>query len=341
MTFLFDKALIFYHNKAILNILSMITPCQAGKVRQLIDRAEKICLVVHQKPDFDALGSGLAFIFFLEKLGKRHILFCKTPAFLTDFASHRNIVSRVDDFIYFDPDLIIVLDSSDLMYAGIDEILPHLKNQPFIINIDHHPVNNAFGDLNIIYPEAASTTEIVFNFLKLEAPEISKQAAEFLLLGLLDDTQTFSNPATSARSLKMASELLLKGVSFTYLRGLFKNRTIAAWRLFGEVLRGLGKNEKLDMVFTIIREEDLRRQNLSFDDLEGVTNFLNYLNEGKVALMIKATSEGTLKCSMRTSHKNLDLSRLASLLGGGGHAKAAGFTIHGKIVKINSEWKVV
>jgi phosphoesterase RecJ-like protein len=75
--------------------------------------------------------------------------------------------------------------------------------------------------------------------------------------------------------------------------------------------------------------------------LEGISNFLGNLEEAKAVLLLREQKDGTIRGSLRSSHPTVDVSLLARRLGGGGHAKASGFTIEGKMEKIEKGWKIV
>lgn len=88
------------------------------------------------------------------------------------------------------------------------------------------------------------------------------------------------------------------------------------------------------MVYTFITQKDLTTHQISESDSEGIANFLNNLDEGKMALILKETQDGKIKGSFRTTKDDVDVSALAKKLGGGGHKKAAGFTTSGTIKEI-------
>ena len=123
-----------------------------NKLEQLIFRAKKILVMVHQKPDGDALGSGLAFCEFLDVLGKANDFFALGPVSSTaDFLPGRKkIKSDFDEITLSHYDLIIILDCGDLKQTGIETELRALPPALPIVNIDHHQTNENFGVVNIV-----------------------------------------------------------------------------------------------------------------------------------------------------------------------------------------------
>lgn len=314
-----------------------------NKLEQLILGAKKILVLTHQKPDGDALGSGLAFAEFLDFLGKDNTFFALGPISSTaDFLPGRKKVK--DDFDEISPsdyDLLTILDCGDLKQTGIEATLRALPENFPIINIDHHQTNENFGVINIVDPESSSTAEIVFSLFEQLNFSFSKDAATLLLTGLITDTANFSNPATTFASLEAAGKLLARGARLGEISSnVLQNKSLDVLKFWGTILSRLTENKELGVVTTVITREDLELANLDEEALEGVTNFLNNLKGAKMVLVLKALEDGKIKGSFRTTTPGVDVSRLAKTFGGGGHAKAAGFTIPGKLVKIEGGWRV-
>lgn len=314
-----------------------------NKLEQLILAAKKILILTHQKPDGDALGSGLAFCEFLDTLGKTNDFFALGPITTSaDFLPGRKkIKSDFGKIALSNYALIIILDCGDLKQTGIEAELRALPADFPIVNIDHHQTNENFGILNILDSESSSTAEIVFSlFEQLNFP-VSKNAATSLLTGLITDTANFSNPATTFSSLEAAGRLLARGAKLGEISSnVLQNKSLDVLKFWGKILSRLTENKELGVVTTVITREDLELANLDEEALEGVTNFLNNLKGAKMVLVLKALEDGKIKGSFRTTTPGVDVSRLAKTFGGGGHAKAAGFTIPGKLVKIEGGWRI-
>jgi len=313
------------------------------QIHNEIMQAKRILLIPHQNPDGDAIGSVLALSHFLKNENIEHDIFCVTliPEKFSNFPHFINISN--DPTIWNkEHDLIIVLDSGDLKYAGIDVHLQNLTHEYKIINIDHHPTNAYYGHHNMVIP-ASSTTEIIYYFFKKNKINIDKKIALSILLGLVTDTENFTNPGTTMSSLTVASDLIRKGANFNLIKNLFlKNKTISALKLWGSVLSRLNKNEEFNVVYTFVTKDDLTQNDVSDTEVEGISNFLNNLNEGRASLVLKELDNNKVKGSFRTSKDDFDVSAIAKALGGGGHKKAAGFTVEGSIDSVlNRVWEVL
>lgn len=308
-------------------------------------KAKKILLVTHQNPDGDAMGSVSSLSHYFTRIGKPHTVFCITPVpYSLSLYPHLVEVSN-DETLWQDEsyDLILVLDSGDLKYAGIDQLVANLKHEPVIINIDHHATNKKFGHHNLVMPTASSTTEIIYYFFKKNNIQLDKKISVNILLGLITDTENFTNPGTTISSFTIASDLIKKGANFNLLKTLFlKSRSIPALKLWGIVLSRLEKNQDLDIVYTYVSKKDLDACEAGEAEIEGITNFLNNLNEGRASLILKELVDGKVKGSFRTTREDFDVSAIAKAFGGGGHKKAAGFTVDGTIDEVLKKiWQVI
>lgn len=316
----------------------------AKQIHQTLLKAENILIISHKNPDGDTLAAACALMQYLRSINKPHTAFCAT-AINKNLAFLPHLEYFAADPLIFQNhrfDIIVIFDSGDLLYAGVDEPLQNLSYSPTLINIDHHPTNEFYGHHNLVVPEAASTTEILYRFFKINNIRIDKYIAVCLLTGIVTDTAHFSNPATSASSLKIAGDLLRLGANLNLIRGwTWKNKSLTALKLWGRVLSRLQKNEKYELAFTVLTKDDLQEFDLPDEEVEGLTNFLNNLSGAKIVCLLKENEDDIIKVSLRTSDPEIDVSKLAKSFGGGGHAKAAGFSIKGKLAQENSSWQII
>lgn len=316
----------------------------AKQIHNLIESAKNIMLVAHQNPDGDALGSVSALSYYLRRLDKPHAVFCATSS-STKLHSLPHLVkpSSGHEVWQSEPDVIIVLDSGDLKYAGVETIFQNLKHDYIVVNIDHHATNTYFGRHNLVMNKTAATAEVLYYFFRYNHIAIDKNMALSLLTGLITDTENFTNSGTTVNSLKIASELIHRGANFNLVKQWFlRDKSIPALKLWGAALSRLSRHEELDIVYTYITREDFSALGVDEAESEGVANFLNNLGEGRASLLLKEQTDGRVKGSFRTSRDDFDAGTIAKALGGGGHQKAAGFTIFGGIDEaLNKVWQVL
>jgi len=304
------------------------------QIHEQLMKAKKILIIPHQHPDGDSLGSAGALKEFLNTVNKDATIFCATPAQAKyHFVPHaRALSTETYHFADKDVDLIVVLDSGDLRYAGVDA---HLKNHPAqIINIDHHPTNEKYGAINLLMPTASSTAEILFYFFKHNDITINQAMSTALLTGIITDTDNFTNGATNPMAMLIASELLRTGGNLNLINQYtVKNKSLEVLKLWGAALSRLTKHEGKDLTYTYLTQKDFKDYNVSEAETDGIANFLNNAEGSKIFLVLKETADGKVKGSFRTTGDDVDVAAWAKRLGGGGHKKAAGFTLEGTIAE--------
>ncbi len=314
-------------------------------IKNHLKGAERVLIIAHQKPDGDALGAALALSHYLDYLKIPHVCFCKDQVpqqffFMPSVGrfTHDHEAARRDSF-----DVICVVDSGDLVYAGAEELVnTHSARNAVILNIDHHPTNTNFGHCNLVHDTASSTSEIIFHFLDHQRYPISQETATCLLTGILTDTGIFSNLATTPSSLEVASRLFAYGARVKdIMRYTMRNMSLVNLQLWGRALSRLKEDAESGIVTTVITRADFDELGITEDGTEGIANFLNNLGQARMVMVLKEFEQGKIKASLRTTHADVDVSKLAQAFGGGGHKKAAGFTIEGALKETETGWEVV
>ena len=297
--------------------------------------AARVLIIPHQNPDGDALGAATALAEFLHQHNIPRRIFCATPA-----SAHFDYLPHIK-YLTTDPTVwqeefshIVVVDSGDLVYAGVADHLAALPRRPLLINIDHHPTNKGYGDVNLVVPTASSTNEILYQFFTHNRVPITARMATSLMTGLLTDTGTFTNGGTTKLALQVGSELLKKGADWSQIiEYVMRDKSLPTLKLWGTVLGRLTHDTTTDVVYTWITQADYKQYNVAPGASEGMSNLLNYLSDGSAAMVLEERADGQIKGSFRTTHEGVNVAAWASALGGGGHIKAAGFRTPGPLTE--------
>ena len=165
--------------------------------------------------------------------------------------------------------------------------------------------------------------------------------ANCILTGILTDTGNFLYPSTSPQTINIASEMLKAGARLPQImENTWRNKSIASMKAWGKAMFNLQINKKYNLALTVLLNEDVPDE-VTEDDLDGMSGFLSNLGKVNGLMLLRELKDGKIKGSLRTSKPDIDMSRLAVMLGGGGHARAAGFTIEGRLEKTGEGWKIV
>ncbi|MCX6742964.1 MAG: bifunctional oligoribonuclease/PAP phosphatase NrnA [Candidatus Parcubacteria bacterium] len=308
----------------------MIYKKVAPQIWQAIKDSHYPLVIAHEKPDGDTLGASLALSQLLAKKNKQFQHFCinEPPNYFNFLPKIENIVSDKNKIDLSAHDLVITVDCGDLKRTGRQAELLGLKNEITLINIDHHESNDNFGHLNLVVPQASSTSEIMYNFFNFHSLPIDKYMATNLLTGILTDTMNFTNAATTTESLKISSELLKIGARINQIiSNITQNKNFDSLKLWGNLLDKIEYNPEHNFAYTVITQKDLAAYQMSAESVDGLANFLSSLQATDFILVLSEEDNNLIKGSLRTTHDDIDVSLLAKAFNGGGHKKAAGFKI--------------
>ncbi len=287
----------------------------------------------HISPDGDNIGSTLSMYYALNKLGKNvfYVLDDNPPLNLRFLLKDINIL-RSEEFKLEDYS-IISLDCGDKKRICLsDEIINNSKK---LICIDHHASNDHYGDFNYIDIDASSTCELVYNFLKRFSEVnnlniIDEKIATCLYTGLVTDTGNFAYANTHPSSFEMAKDLLLTGAKKEeIIQNVFQSNPYNYYKLLGEALNTLEiVDNKVSSI--MITKEMLKRNVISFNDVDGITSYTRDIEGVEVGILLKEKKQNEVKVSLR-SKNYVNVSKIAKTFNGGGHIRAAGCTIYDSI----------
>lgn len=305
---------------------------------EAIREGNNFIVTSHYSPDGDNIGSTLSMYYTLKKLGKNvlYVLDDTIPGnlkFLVDgikILKSEEVNENLKDYT------LISLDCGDINRICVSEHIKTSVNQ--LICIDHHASNDNFGNLNYINPNESSTCELVYNLLKefsktIDHQIIDETIATCLYTGLLTDTGNFSYSNTNPSSYLMAYDLVNIGAQKdTIIQRIFQSNSYNYYKLLGEALDTLDivDGKVASMMLTI---DMLERNEISFNDADGVTSYTRDIDGVEVGLLFKEKGPKEVKVSFR-SKNYVNVSAIAQIFGGGGHVRASGCTIEDSIENV-------
>jgi phosphoesterase RecJ-like protein len=296
-----------------------------SQVVQLIEQKQRFMITSHIRPDGDGLGSGLALYWMLRSLGKDAdvVLRDRVPPAYTVLPGSDLVLVQEDVSEAYDGAFII--ECSDVERPG----LPSLKDQ-FVVNIDHHSTTVPFGDINWIDPTAAAVGEMIYNLCKALGTEVTKEIAECIYTALLTDTGSFHFSNTTERTLKIASELVRRGVEPARIsQALFYSNPFSKIKLLGLVLSNIERDESGRIAWVTMDRAMMYEAGACEEDADGIVNHALAAGEVEAVAFFKELAPGAYRVSLRSKGKN-NVAKVAETFGGGGHRNAAGCRIAGE-----------
>ena len=291
------------------------SPREREQFLQLLGDHSAVSILSHIHPDADAIGTSLGLYLLLKKEGYRVEIANATrelPRHLDFLQGFGRIKQKID----YDDSLIISCDCGSLDRLGFD-----LEGRR-IVNIDHHPSNTRFGTLNLVRPEAVSSSEVAYRFLE-PLFEIPRGSAEAFYAALISDTRYFTTANVSEESFEVARELIALGVEpGSVAQAMLQRRSLASLRVLGRALESLQLYLGGQVAVMTVTREDLEATGARYDDLDGIVDYARSLVTVEVAILV-VERRNSRKVSLRS--KGADVMRIARAFGGGGHTVAAGF----------------
>ena len=281
-------------------------------------------IVCHENPDGDALGSLFALMFGLKGLNKRVQAVC-VDAVPYKYSRIAGIAAlrKPDELEPFSH--LICVDCADIHRTGLsDEVL---KSVQTFVNIDHHSSNEGFGQYHLLSTDAAATGILIYELLNAMGVSIEPHIAQNLLIAISADTGHFSHANTNAQALYVASELVAHGAQAnTVAREMFQVTTLGRVKLLGRAIQSLELHCNGKAALMCLSLQDFEDSKATMADVEGIIDMARNIESVQVSALIRQTDEEHVKVSLRSTD-DVDVSLIAAEYSGGGHMRAAGFSI--------------
>ncbi|MBR1628385.1 MAG: DHH family phosphoesterase [Lachnospiraceae bacterium] len=293
---------------------------------KIIGDAASVAIAGHVRPDGDCVGSCMGVYNYMRtnfpEVRAQVYLEPIPDSYLFLANTDQVRVPGEDEPVY---DLFICLDCGDIKRLGPSGGLFESAKRTFCV--DHHMAEHDFADGNYVKPKASSTSELLCELMDMD--KITKETAECLYTGIVDDTGVFQYDCTSSKTMRIAGELIDKGVHFSSLiERVFYEKTYAQNRILAVALLSAKLHENGRIISTWLSKETMDEYGVKAIDTEGIVEQLRTTRGVDAAIFLHENEDGTYKGSLRTS-ADINLVNIAKLFGGGGHAKAAGFTATG------------
>ncbi len=308
---------------------------ETDNLKPLVDSLfskDRYVISCHINPECDALGSQYAIYSLLRRHGKTAYMVDPDPVpeefrFLPESEN----VLGIEDIKDIDYDAVITVDCS-----GEDRLggLLGAYGKPVFINIDHHISNTEFGQVNWVDASASSASEMVYWLFKFMNENFTKEEAEAIYAGIVNDTGCFRYPNTTVKTHIAASELLGIGIDgYRIYQDIFESRTFEQIKVTADTLATLKSEchgKLVWMKFSPLGVEDAKPL---YDISDEVLNVARQIREAEVFLLFKPAGPGMLRINFR-SRGIVDVNSIAQRFGGGGHKTASGCKMSGQMDEV-------
>lgn len=291
----------------------------------------EVVLACHVAPDGDALGSALAVGLALRDTGvQAAVSFGDDPMVVPRSLEHLpgQDLLVAPGALPQRPDVLVAFDTSSTDRLGLLE--PMLRGAGASFAVDHHASYTGFADHDVVDAKVPATAVLAADLVDALGAELTPDIATCLYTGLVTDTGSFRYRGTTPDTHALAGRLLATGIAHdTISRLIWDTAPFGYLKLLADALARAELETAaaggLGLVWTVVPADARRRHGVALDDLEGVIDIVRKASEADVAVVVKEDDGGAYRVSVRSKGR-VDVGRLCSALGGGGHRLAAGFT---------------
>jgi len=301
-----------------------------GAVAALVAERRRFLILGHVDPDGDCVGSMLALASYLQGRGKK--VACFTPGEMAEIYRAlplAKLFRAAGELASFDPDMVFALDAPTA--ARTADFVKRGQGRS-VVNIDHHPTNERYGDINIVDERASAAAILVYRYLAAAAPEsLTPEVAGYLYLGILMDTGGFRFQNTNAEALRTAARFVELGARpYELAHEFLYAKKFSTLKLLAKALESLTVHGGGRIAVMEITQSMLAHAGGLMSDTEGFVDYAASMDDVELAALLRELGGQEVRVSLR-SRNNHDVASLAERYGGGGHRNAAGLTLHGDL----------
>lgn len=307
-----------------------MTQTLIDNILKIINEKKRFLITSHADPDGDSLGSQIALYRALKESGKEAVIINQgaMPSKYR-FLDRDGIVSFRRDNLDFSPEAVFILECPSLDRIGfVRELIP---GSAVTVNIDHHPDNTEYADINLVDVESSAVGETLYLMFKAGNIKITRETAIPLYAAIVSDTGRFRFGSTTSRSMRAAANLVDLGANPKSISdSIFSDYAPETIRLLGHTLAGLRLEADGKIGYVTITRKSLEDFGAVIENSEGFVDSILAISGIHLGLMFKEISENKVKVSVR-SQNGCDAAAFARSFNGGGHVNAAGFSLDGNL----------
>lgn len=296
----------------------------AAQTAAFLKEHDNYLILTHVRPDGDTLGSGAALCRILRKLGKTAWML-KSEDAISLFHGYLEGCVAPDDFV---PETVVAVDTAS---EGL--FPPNAEGYKGNVDlcIDHHPSNTGYACRTWLEAEYAACGELIYELAE-ELGTKDSEIGRLLYLAIATDTGSFLYTNTSPRTHRAAAAVMEWGAEVYSINKLhFRTKSLRRLKVESALVRDMELYQNDTIAVAPISLALLAETGASSEDLDDIGAFIGQLEGVLHSVTVRERESGECKMSLRSNEKLLDAGAVCALLGGGGHAAAAGCTVKGTV----------
>lgn len=294
------------------------------KIAEQIQKAKSIIILPHIFPDVDAMGSSYAAKELFENMNKNCTIVTedKMPEYVSECCGGEyEIFDREKKYV---SDLVLCLDCADTGRLG--QRVTILESASVSANIDHHKTNTQYAQYNCFDSSAAATAMLIYELFGILKQPLTQTSAKNLYTAIVGDTGNFKYSNVTPKTFETAAKLISFDIKHWEIsKKVFDTEKLDYIKLKGELSKELEVFADGKICAVTAKKDIFERYGVLSSEIDALVDIARKVKGVEVAISFKETSKG-IKVSLRSA-EYADVSKAASVFGGGGHARASGFMI--------------
>jgi len=294
------------------------------KVIEALNRAKTFLICMHVDPDGDTIGSASALASVLAKLGKTSVIYSRDKVpdiymFLKHMDKVKREIGREEKF-----DAVVTVDCGDIKRVAAGEEIR--RHSGLLINIDHHPDNKKYGDINLV-KKLSSTGEIIYGLIKQMKMKLDADISSAVYASIMTDTGCFKYDNTSAKVFSIARDLIRNGADpHDIAFRIYESKTRSEIKVLGLALQKMESTPDGRISWICLTMDDINKCGATSEEVSGIADHLRSLKDTDIAVFLRETEKGPVKINFRSKTRNVQ--KVARVFGGGGHRLASGAVVN-------------
>lgn len=290
-----------------------------------------ILILTHRRPDGDTVGCGAALCVALRQLGKTAWMLYNPDITDTNGVYAQGLWAP-EDFV---PEFVVAVDiaARSLFFPGSEQYIDRVD-----LAVDHHPSQEFFAAQTCLEADKAACGEIVYEICQ-ELGEITPQVALPLYAAISTDTGCFVYANTTANTHRVAAALIDTGIDyFSVNKRHFRTKSRKRLALEADLLSHMEFFHEGKGVFMSVPLSLMEQIGATENDAEDLSTLANLVEGVDCGAVLRELKPDVWKLSLRTgADGRVNATEACRLLGGGGHAMAAGATVEGTLPEVKEK----
>lgn len=292
------------------------------EIKKIILSSQKIAIFNHKNPDGDAMGSAYALKLALIQLGKEAEVFLREgDSSLAEYSYVKT--GKISDLSVEECDLKIAVDSSD-----IDRIIDFKKYfHRNTIAIDHHVTHIPYADITLVEPDASATGEVIYKLLIALGVVITHDISHNLYVAISSDTGNFKYSSTTPTTHRIVASLMETGIEVGKIsKMIFDTKSMKYFKMMAIAIENIKLFNDGKIAILSFDKSDFEAVGIKESDASAIVVLPSKIEGVEIGVYIRKRDD-EIKVSLRSTD-SVDVAKIAKSFNGGGHIRAAGFSLY-------------